>query len=300
MRKIGKFTVLKLDAPIDIAEIVTMHYFKYSKDFHFAGEKHDFWEIAYVDQGEVGVVAEKQGLILRQGEAIFHKPNEYHNIWANNRFANVIILSFVCTSPAMSFFEKKIMPFNDEQKGILAKILATGERYFEEPLDDVYQTKLTPLRGSIPFGCGQIIKNYMELLFISLIQENSVQHRAKRATGTAKRQGENKVVDVVIQYLEDNIYNQISLEDVLREICFSKSYITKLFRDYNGVSIMSHYMDMKIEEAKKLLSGYELSFTEVSEKLGFSSIHHFSSMFKKKTHMTPSEYRKTVEARAIR
>ena len=299
MRKIGKFTVLEFDVPIIIDGIVSMHYFKYSKDFHFAGEKHDFWEIAYVDQGEVGVLAEKQGLILRQGEAIFHKPNEYHNIWANNRFANVIILSFVCTSPAMSFFENKIMPFNDEQKSILAKLVSTGEVHFEEPMDDIYLTKLTARRGG-PFGCGQIIKNYMELLFISLIQENSVRHRATRATGTAKRQGENKVVDVVQQYLENNMYNHITLEDVLRETCFSKSYITKLFRDYNGVSIMGHYMDMKIEEAKKLLSEDELSLTEVSEKLGFSSIHHFSSTFKKKTRMTPWEYRKTVEARAIR
>jgi AraC-like DNA-binding protein/quercetin dioxygenase-like cupin family protein len=299
MRKIGKFTVLKLDAPIVIDEIVTMHYFKYSKDFHFAGEKHDFWEIAYVDQGEVGVLAEKQGLILKQGEAIFHKPNEYHNIWANNRFADVIILSFVCKSPAMSFFENKIMPFNDEQKSILAKLVSMGEIYLEEPLDDVYQTKLTPQKSG-PFGLGQMIKNYMELLFISLIQENSVQHRTTRATGTAKRQGENKVVDVVLEYLNNNVYHHITLDDVLRETCFSKSYITKLFRDYNGVSIMGHYMDMKIEEAKKLLCERKLSFTEISEKLGFSSIHHFSSTFKKKTRMTPSEYRKTVEARAIR
>lgn len=298
MRRIGKFSLLKLEMPIDVAEIVTMHYFKYSKDFHFAGEKHDFWEIAYVDQGEVGVMAEKQGLILKQGEAIFHKPNEYHNIWANNRFANVIILSFVCDSPAMLFFEDKIMRFNDEQKHMLARMLAMGERYFKEPLDDVYQTKLTP-HDAAPFGAGQVIKNYMELLFISLIQENSLQHRATRATGTAKRQGENKVVDVVLAFLANNLYNKVTLDDVVRETCFSKSYITKLFRDNHGASIMGAYMDLKIEEAKKLLSECELSFTEISEMLGFSSVHHFSSTFKKKIRMTPTEYRKTVESRAI-
>ncbi len=298
MDKIGIFTPTKLHESIEIDQIVTLHYFKYSKDFVFVGEKHDFWEIAYVDQGEIGIVADTQGIDLHQGEAVFHKPNEYHNIWAKNQFANVIILSFISKSPAMSFFENKIITLNNEARAIVSKILKFGEICFKDPLNDVNQTKLNLAENS-PFGCEQVIKNYMELLLILLIQGNDDFSRQSRASISAKQQGESNIVDGIIRILSDNLYGSITLDDVLQQICFSKSYITMLFREQAGCSIMEYYQNMKITEAQRLISERKLSFTEIAELLGFSSIHYFSYQFKKKARMTPSEYRRTVHASAV-
>ena len=63
--------------------IVTVHYFEYAKNYVFEGEKHDFWELLYVDKGEVEVMADSTGYRLRQGDMIFHKPDEFHNVFAN-------------------------------------------------------------------------------------------------------------------------------------------------------------------------------------------------------------------------
>ena len=78
--------------------------------YSYTGEKHDFWELVYVDKGELEVAADYEGYKLKEGDIIFHKPNEFHNLWANGISApNVLVISFVCHSPMMSFFENKIM-----------------------------------------------------------------------------------------------------------------------------------------------------------------------------------------------
>ena len=298
IEKIGVFTTTSLETKIDIQKIVTLHYFKYTKDFKFSGEKHDFWEIAYVDKGEVGVAADNSGFDLRQGEAIFHKPNEYHNIWAKNQYANIIIISFVCHSPAMSFFENKIIKLNNIHQALLANIISAGEACFSDPLDDVYQTKLNII-SQPPFGSAQVIKNYIELLLIRLIQDNTDFSRKERVSRSATMQNETRIVEAVEQFLADNIYTSITFSDVLQNVCFSKSYLTKLFRRHTGMSVMEYYLNLKISESQKLISERELSFTEVAEKLKFSSIHYFSRIFKNKIGMTPSEYEKSVKSKAV-
>lgn len=298
LKKIGLFTPTDLTVSLDVSQIVTIHYLKYSKDFAFTGERHDFWEMVYVDKGETGVLAEGEGLDLREGEAIFHKPGEYHNIWAKNQFANVMILTFVCHSPDMAFFENKLAVINGHEREILASILSVAKLCLKEPLDNVHQTGMQLLETR-PFACEQVIKNYVELLLISLIQNQTDTSRQDRASESAKRQGENTIVESVRQILAGNLYTEITLNDILGQVCFSKSYLTRLFRAHTGESIMEHYRNIKIEEARRLISERELSFSEIADKLSFSSIHYFSYMFKKKTNMTPSEYRRSVQSRAI-
>jgi YesN/AraC family two-component response regulator len=198
----------------------------------------------------------------------------------------------------MSFFENKIMSLNEEQRGLLAKILEAGKACLRDPLDDVYQTKIN-LNEPLPFAGGQVIKNYIELLLISLIQCNEVVSTRSRATTSAKHGYENNIVDSIKRLLQDSVYESISIDYVLEKISFSKSYLTRLFRDYAGCSIMEYYISLKIAEAQKMISEGEFSFSQIAEMLGFGSIHYFSYMFKKKTHMTPSEYRKSVQSRAV-
>ena len=57
---------------------------------------------------------------------------------------------------------------------------------------------------------------------------------------------------------------------------------------------------MKIDMAKQLIRTEQMNFTQISEKLGYSSIHYFSRQFKKLTGMTPSEYASSIKAMAER
>ena len=67
----SNFVKTELPCPINVSSLVTLHKFNYAPDFLFTGEKHDFWEMAYVENGEVGVVAESTGYTLHAGDSYY-------------------------------------------------------------------------------------------------------------------------------------------------------------------------------------------------------------------------------------
>lgn len=281
-----------------IDKLYTVHYFAYAKDFIFTGEKHDFWEMAYIDSGDVGVVADGTGFTLRQGEAIFHKPNEYHNIWANGKYAHVLILSFSSKSRMMSFFKNKILTLDDEDKRLLRKIIDEARQAFAEPLDIVDLPGMT-LRRDAPMGAAQLTRIYIEALLIGLARKNSTVPHAERLSVSAADENEDKIVRVIKEYLEKHIHSTVTLDEICAQLCFSKTYIKALFKKRTGTSIIQYFNAMKIARAKRLISEGGLTFTEIAAECGFSSVHYFSRLFKTQTGMSPSGYMKSIQSKRI-
>ena len=146
-----QFTELKEE--LIIKKIVSLHYFEYMSDFTFPGESHNFWEFLYVDKGELQVTADREKFILRQGQIIFHRPNEFHALAANNVIApNLVVISFEAGEPCMAFFEHKILTVGESERNLLSQIIAEARETFDGPMDDPYMEVLSrresiPLRG---------------------------------------------------------------------------------------------------------------------------------------------------------
>lgn len=70
------------------------------------------------------------------------------------------------------------------------------------------------------------------------------------------------------------------------------SYISRLFSEVEGITIEQFFILQKIEKVKELLVYGELNLSEISYKLGYSSIAHLSAQFKKVTGLTPSHFKK--------
>jgi len=289
-----EYQLINLRSVFSVKNICTIHYFKYCKQFKFVGEKHNFWEIVYIDAGEVGVMADDKALSLKQGEAIFHKPNEYHNICTADNFANSAIISFECNSRTMNFFKNKILKFNDYEKELMNKIIIEGSKNFEEKLNDIHLMKMTK-KKTAPFGGEQLIKNYIELLLISLIRNNTTISKQERISENIRSKHSNEIVEKIIDILSNNLYSEINLAIIANELYFSKTYIKNLFVKQTGTSIIQYYINLKIEEAKKLISQEKFSFTEIAYKLNFNSVHYFSRLFKLHTGLSPSEYARTIK-----
>ena len=74
----------------------------------------------------------------------------------------------------------------------------------------------------------------------------------------------------------------------------STSKLKLIFRTIAGTGPLNYFNILKIEESKKLIKETEYNITQVSNKLGFNSVHYFSRLFKKITGVSPTEYEKTV------
>lgn len=284
------FIHYKLTDVIRIHKIVTMHYFEFDRNFSFAGERHDFWELVYVDSGAVNITAGKAKHTLNRGELIFHKPNEFHTISAATA-ANVFVISFVTTSKSMAWFRERRMVLPEALRPHIKTLLSEGKQTFDLPFNDPDLRELKPAEVQ-PFGSQQIIRNTLETLLVLLIRGE------ERAVAESfffdKERMDNRLVGAVVELLSEKVYETVTLEEICAKLNYSKTYLSKLFRQSCGCSIHEYYLRLKMKEAKRLIREGNESLTEISNRLGFSDPHYFSRIFKKKEHMTPKEYRSSV------
>lgn len=80
-----KYFKHKLENLLVIDKIVTIHYFEFDKNFKSKVEAHDFWELVYADKEDILCTADGRRWVLKQGELLFHKPDEVHSLAANGK-----------------------------------------------------------------------------------------------------------------------------------------------------------------------------------------------------------------------
>lgn len=291
-----KYVKTILEEELIIKRIVTIHYFEYRKDFAFKGEKHNFWELVYVDKGEINVTADERVFRLGHGEIIFHKPNEFHTLSANGKVApNLVILSFECKSKAVKFFQDKLFSVNQSQKKILSKIIKEAENSFLTPLNNPYTTELLKSPNH-PFASFQMIKLLLEQLMISLYRANLIQKEEKKPVSIIKERFEQDIVEEIISFLNENIGQSMRFKDIAAYANVSETALKTAFSGKMGVGVMHYFNQLKIEKAKIFIREEQYNFTQIAGLLGYDSIHYFSRQFKNFTGMSPSEYAKSVKA----
>ncbi len=279
----------KLDNVINITRVVTVFYMEFDKNYRNSGETHDFWELVYVDSGEIIVQAGKTKHVLERGSLIFHKPNEYHNIAANQKTAaNVFITTFAASSKAMDFFKEKKFVLPEQLRPYIKILMQEGKAFLG---DQILQENIRglQLKEDVPFGCKQIFRTTLEQLLIHLIRTEEELSQIPFIFPD-KESIDNHLVGAVIKLLQEHVYGKITVEEICRELNYSKAYISKIFRESCGCTMVEYYTDLKIKEAKRLIREKNYSLAEISDMLCFHNPHYFSRVFKGKVNMTPSEY----------
>ncbi len=280
-----KYSRTPLKSVFSVRAIYTIHYFKYMQKFSFEGERHPFWEFVYIDSGEANISADEGEFTLTQGEGYFHKPDEYHSINTSEKFANSVIISFDCHSPSMKVFENCRLVLSEQQKSLLKLIVEEGSKCYSDKLNEVYLTKMHP-SSTAPFGSEQLIKSYIEQFLVLTYRQIT----DKTAESPKPYRDNHDLTQRIIEILEENLSGSISLEKISASLFFSKTYLKSVFKKNTGKTIMQYFTDLKIEEAKRLISFNKFTFTEIAYKLGYSSLYYFSRQFKKCTTMSLTEY----------
>lgn len=278
-----------------VSKVVTIHYYEFLKDFAFDGESHDFWELVYADKETVLVTAGEREFALRQGEAAFHKPNEFHKLRADGVHApNVLIVSFETRSAAMRFFENKALAVPPGLRPMLAAIIGEGRAAFELPFFDPGLRALTVKKGA-PVGAQQLIRINLEQLLILLLRQYAGQGD-KTQVFTSKSKLEKHIAGQVSHYLEQHLCESVRVEQVCRHFHYGKTRLSAIFKSAYGHGVRAHHNMLRMERASRLLRERNLTCAEISEQLGFSSPQYFSQCFRQATGMSPGEYCRSLQA----
>ncbi|GHV75209.1 transcriptional regulator [Spirochaetia bacterium] len=120
----------------------------------------------------------------------------------------------------------------------------------------------------------------------SLLGEMLVYERRKEQPSSYQ-----KIVEHAKYLMESNIYGDINLSNISEQIGISTSRLHEVFKNYTAMTPYQYYIQIKIHKAENLLE-QDISVKEAAYRLGFEDQSYFSRLFKKKTGIAPSEWKK--------
>lgn len=277
---------------INIHQIVTLNYFEFANDFEFKGEKHNFWELVYVDKGKLSVETEWGEVTLNQGECMFHQPNEFHRHKANGVSApNYFVICFVCNSAHMHMFRKKHFALTERLRRFISNIIWEAQQVFDLPKNNPEEQMLKVSIGEL-LGGQQMIRTYLEQFLILLLRREY----GEVNVSLEDTKEENKLASQLKKTLDMYIYRDFCVEQFCSQMQYSKTYLTKIFFKEYGCTIHDYITNAKIKEARALIRERTYNFTQISDMLCFSTPFYFSRVFKKITGMSPSEYKTSIKS----
>ncbi len=244
---------------------------QFPKDFVYNGESHDSVEMVYVDSGNIEVVEDEKVYLMGSGDIIFHAPMEFHTIRSDKDTSpRVYNLSAIIHGRVPDNLYDGIFNLDINERAEFLRIFKTAYSFIEES-EDLY--------------CGQESVDGLEHFIIRICRNANINNRlSSDSQAIAFRK--------LVKTMNEEVYNNISLETLAKLNYMSVSYVKLLFRRYTDISPKSYYSNLRANEAARLiLKGVPIA--EIAKQMNFSSPNYFTLFFKNHIGLTPSQYKKS-------
>lgn len=258
------------------AKLLNVASAKYGGDWHSVSHTHNHTELFYIVSGKGQFFIQDQLYPVNVNNLVIISPNVIHTeVSLNAHPLEYIVLGIEgielkdCSSSNGLFlildrFESA------EIAGCLRNIL-----------------RETELKNT---GYEDVCQAYMEILIIRLMRNTALSIPTESQALSANRQCAK-----VRQYIDLHFKEALTLDQLAEEGHMNKYYLSHSFKREYGVSPINYMVSRRIEESKYLLAETDLSLSQISQLLGFSSLSYFSQVFRKTQAVTPMEYRQRVK-----
>lgn len=133
---------------------------------------------------------------------------------------------------------------------------------------------------------------------IELHQECAITF-AKAMRDLKKNYGSSSYIRQAIDYISANFNKPIKISQISKSIHISEKYLSTLFKKETGISLVSYIEQVRLQEACRLLTYTDLTYSQIADNLSFSSQSYFIKQFKKKYSLTPMQYRINNKKKAL-
>lgn len=277
---------------IDIKELVVLEYLDFEGKYKDYVEKHDFWEICFVEQGEIGLMLEGENFTLKTNDMFFIPPDykHYYTSAIGNK-SKAFVICFECSYSGLKFLGGNGFKLNEDEQQCMKNIICESENTFCVNENDVMELIPEPCLGG-----QQAIIIQLEYLLIKLLRKIS----SKKNSEIVFLKNDDfyrEITGIIIQYLKENVSNKLYLNDICNRVNYSRAFVCKIFKEETGLSIFAYFNRLKMKTAQNMLEETELPISDIAWKLGFSDSKYFTDMFKKHVGNTPTKYRKSKSKR---
>lgn len=256
---------------ITLGNIYTVFRQEKPQGFEFTGERHAFWEMTVAERGTLSHEVDGITFQTLPNEICFYGKDQFHKQWATEAEG----VSFVTLT-----FEMEIE---------LPEIL-TGQCFeADERLLRLIQMILKEYRSGA-YGALTLVRCYLKEFIILLIRAQRMKNALKDSAPAVKHLVESATVRQVMDAMREHLSKKWTLSELAGLVFISASHLSFIFKRETGETIIEWLHRSKMERAQELVLLGKLSITEISEQLGFASIHYFSRVFKLWFGMSPSAY----------
>lgn len=149
-------------------------------------------------------------------------------------------------------------------------------------------------------GIGSWEEDLMQMEFSYLCAKEAVgeyvaaEPREETAAEPVREEEKKPVpqeVDFICNYMKEHYSEKITLNSLADSVGFSKYYISRLFKQHMGVTIIDYLIKVRLDQAKELLKAGEYSIKQISFMVGYSDPNYFTWSFKKYLGISPIKYR---------
>lgn len=108
---------------------------------------------------------------------------------------------------------------------------------------------------------------------------------------------DSKLLNLALEVLKESSYEWGGMENLVRRIGANEKKITELFRGKFGITVYEYLVTIRLEEARRKLSGSELQVQTIAEEAGYRNASDFSRAFRLRYGLGPRQYRQTVSSK---
>lgn len=270
------FSVGPEESSIKVKEILGDYYVVRGPHYLFPGETHQFWELTYVDTGELFSIVDNREYRTKAHQLLFYAPNQAHSQSTADSTCSylTVVFNMEISKEDENLLKNRVFDINQK----LSELLSYFNRLKNG--DNAYTSDLST----------SLIQLIVVLILSSVHDKNDGSH--VNTMMQAKYQDE--LLGEIALYIQENIYTPITVKDICYRFALSRSSLQALFRNNLGTTPKKYISDLKFFKSKQLIKESSYSISEIARICGFSSIHYFSRDFKKRYGITPTEYARSI------
>lgn len=249
---------------------------------------HNEVEFAVMKKGSAEFLFLDKSLILSEGEGIFINSNTLHQIKPINQDSTMIAMVFnpiLISGQNLSSIDKNyVTPVTSNINVKFIKLNQEGphDAMISElhKICDVYEKKA--------FAYELWVKSSLCTLWISLISilMNDIESDHKAVGHEEKR------IKAMLEYIHNNFYTKITLDDISRSVYISKSECCRTFKKYLKMTPFEYLMQYRIIKASEIIQSTNKPLSEIAALVGFNDTSYFTKTFKRFINLSPRDYRK--------
>ena len=100
-----------------------------------------------------------------------------------------------------------------------------------------------------------------------------------------------RLIEQITKYIRNNFKGNLTLEEISKAVFLSPYYLSHIFKEEQGITIMDYVTTVRIEEAKRLLREPQYNILQIAELTGYSDPSYFSKVFRKVIGMSPTQFK---------